>query len=125
MHPSPIDCLLYSYGVFLITCGITAVIFIGWKAKTALISGGLSALISITVAHQISQGEDWAKISGVVAVLALAMVFAWRASASFFQLIQMIQEKAPDVKKKAVAFLIIALMCVVSVVVEILQVTFY
>jgi len=116
-----IPALLFYYGVFLILCGITSVTLIGIKAKTALISGGLSGIIAITIGHFISQGATWAQAAGLLICFALFIVFCWRSAKTLFKLLELVQERHEDVKGKAIAFLIISLMAVVTLVVLILQ----
>jgi len=58
--------LLVCYGVFLITCGILAVTFIGFKAKTALISGGLSGSSILVVSYLLSIGITEAYFLGIL-----------------------------------------------------------
>ncbi len=76
--------LLAFYGLFLISCGITAVIFIGLKAKTALVSGGTSGLIALLISYFISQDVQSAKWAGLILSFALFVVFSWRANKTFF-----------------------------------------
>jgi hypothetical protein len=116
--------LLFYYGAFLILCGIASVGLIGWKAKTALVSGGLSGVIAITIGHFISQGSTVAKVAGLLVCLALFGVFCWRSAKTLFTLFELIQERHSDLKGKGIAFLIISLMAVVSVVVLLLQLVF-
>jgi len=106
--------LLLFYGLFLITCGIVAVIFIGLKAKTALISGGSSGLISILIAYLISQKISMAPIAGIVISGALLIVFSWRSTKTLFSIFEMIPLSNPDLKGKGIAFLIISTMAIVS-----------
>jgi hypothetical protein len=113
--------LLFYYGVFLILCGIAAVSLIGLKAKTALASGGVSGLIAIAIGHFVSQGSDVAPIAGLFLCLALSIVFCWRSAKTLFKILELIPDRHPDVKGKAIAFLIISLMAVVSIVVLLLQ----
>ena len=113
--------LLFYYGAFLILCGIASVTLIGWKAKTALVSGGLSGVIAITIGHFISQGSAVAQVAGLLVCLALFGVFCWRSAKTLFTLFELIPERHPDLKGKAIAFLIISLMAVVSVMVLLLQ----
>lgn len=113
--------LLFFYGSFLILCGITAVIFIGMKAKTALVSGGTSGVISFLLAYFIANGITDLKIAGLVFSLALFIVFSWRATKTLFSVFSMIQSNHPDLKGKGIAFLIIALMAVVSIITAGLQ----
>ncbi len=112
------------YGLFLICCGIVAVIFIGFKAKTALISGGLSGTMSLVLAFLIRNEITGAWIAGLLVNLALIVVFAWRATATLFRIFEMIPESHPELKGKGIAFLIISAMCIVSVFVLALQIIF-
>jgi uncharacterized membrane protein (UPF0136 family) len=123
MHPSVI--LLSFYGLFLILCGILSVSFIGKKAKTALISGGTSGALSLLIAFFMSQMKGWSFIAGILLTLALVVVFAWRATKTLFALFKMIQEADKDLKVKGIAFLIISLMCVVSITTFAMQLVFY
>lgn len=106
--------LLLFYGAFLILCGIISVIFIGLKAKTALISGGISGLLSIASASLIYLGYNWGIFCGIFLSTALFIVFSWRCTKTFFRLFEMIQEDHRDLKGKGIAFLIIGLMAVTS-----------
>ncbi|NOT76275.1 MAG: hypothetical protein HOP08_15210 [Cyclobacteriaceae bacterium] len=114
--------LLFFYGVFLILCGITSVIFIGMKAKTALISGGISGLASIGIGHMISTNSPPFELAGVLLPLLLFIVFSWRSTKTLFKIFELIPSNHEDLKGKGVAFLIISLMAVVSLVVFILQI---
>jgi hypothetical protein len=116
-----IPTLLFYYGLFLILCGITSVALIGMKAKTALISGGTAGILAITIGHFISQGAAFAKVAGVLVCLMLSIVFYWRSGKTLFKLLELIPERHPDVKGKAIAFLIISLMAIVTLVVLLLQ----
>jgi hypothetical protein len=113
--------LLFYYGVFLISCGIMAVVLIGLKAKTALASGGLSGIIAITIGHFVSQGSSFAPVAGVVVCLALFIVFCWRSAKTLFTVFELIPSRHPDLKGKGIAFLIISLMAVVTIIVLLLQ----
>ena len=117
--------LLAAYGVFLILCGIVSVIFIGLKAKTALISGGTSGVISIVISVLIFNQVTVAKYAGILVVAALFVVFSWRSTKTLFTLMEMISTSHEDRKGKAIAFLIISLMAVVSLFTIIMQVVFW
>jgi|SRR4051812_27831893 hypothetical protein len=117
--------LLYFYGVFLISCGIASVIFIGPKAKTAVMSGGMSGVFSLVIGYFISQHAPWAPLAGVILSLALFIVFAWRSTKTLMKIFELIPTGHEDLKGKGIAFLIISLMAVVSVVVSILQIIHY
>ena len=116
-----VPALLFYYGVFLIMCGIASVTLIGWKAKTALVSGGISGVIIIVIGHFLSRGSTGAQAAGLLVSFALFTVFCWRSAKTFFTLCELIPERHPDLKSKAIAFLIISLMAVVSVGVLLLQ----
>lgn len=124
MQLPPSTYLLFLYGVFLILCGIASVIFIGKKAKTAIISGGMSGLLSIGIAYAISQGISPAIGAGVTVSLGLFAVFSWRATLTLFKVFELIPHQDPTLRGKGIAFLIIALMAVVSLVVSLLQLLF-
>jgi hypothetical protein len=114
--------ILYFYGIFLITCGIVSVIFIGMKAKTALASGGLSGTIAIIIAYLTSSHPDGTRIAGIALASALFIVFSWRSTKTLHKIFELIPEKHPDLNGKGIAFLIISLMAVVSIVVLALQI---
>lgn len=116
--------LLFYYGAFLILCGIVSVTLIGPKAKTALVSGGISGVIAIAIGHFISQGSTIAPVAGLLLCFALFTVFCWRSAKTLFTVFELIPERHPDLKGKAIAFLIISLMAVVSFVVLLLQLSF-
>ncbi|MCR6640036.1 MAG: hypothetical protein NVV82_13880 [Sporocytophaga sp.] len=117
--------LLAAYGVFLILCGIVSVIFIGLKAKTALISGGTSGVISIIISVLMFNQVAVAKYAGIMVVAALFVVFSWRSTKTLFTLMEMISTSHEDRKGKAIAFLIISLMAVVSIFAIIMQIVFW
>lgn len=118
-----VSVLLFVYGLFLICCGILAVIFIGLKAKTALISGSLSGLLAMLAGHSVYMQLTWAPVAGIVVSLAFFGVFAWRSTLTFYKVAELIPAADADLRGKIKAFLIIALMAVVSMVVTILQLT--
>jgi len=116
-----VPALLFYYGVFLILCGVAAVMLIGWKAKTALASAGISGVIAITIGHFISQGSTVAQAAGLLVCFTLFIVFCWRSAKTFFKVLELIPERHPDLRGKAMAFLIISLMAVFSVIVLLIQ----
>jgi hypothetical protein len=121
MHPLFVPSLLFYYGVFLICCGIASVLLIGFKAKTALASGGTSGVIAIIIGHFVSQGYVAAQAAGIIVCLGLFIIFCWRSAKTLFKVFELIPEHHPDLKGKGTAFLIISLMAVVSLVVLLLQ----
>lgn len=114
--------LMVTYGSFLMLCGITAVIFIGFKAKTALMSGGFAAFASLCAAYLYHTSAPLAPYVGIFVSFALLCVFAWRSTKTLFTVFELIPEKAPELKGKGIAFLIISLMGIVSVFVTFLQI---
>jgi hypothetical protein len=117
--------ILVFYGLFLITCGIVAVSFIGIKAKTALLSGGLSGVTAWGIAFLISQYMPGAQLAGLLLSLVLICVFSWRSTKTAFTLATFIRENHPDVNGKIIAFLLISLMAVVSVFVFAVQFIYF
>lgn len=110
-HSSP---LLFYYGLFLMLCGISALLFIGKKAKTALISGGTSGMLAITLGHFMHEQAIWAPAAAIVLTLGLFCVFAWRSTKTLFTLLALVKADEQEYQPKAIAFLIIGLMAVVS-----------
>ncbi len=117
MTPHLHGVILYFYGFFLIGCGITAVSFIGMKAKTALASGGMSGLTAILLGYAVSNGNTWAGIGGVALAFILFCVFAWRSTKTLQKIFELIPGQHPDLNGKGIAFLIISLMAVMSMVI--------
>jgi uncharacterized membrane protein (UPF0136 family) len=114
--------ILSFYGLFLITCGILSVTFIGPKAKTALISGGASGCISLGIAYLVLKNHYVAVYLGIGLSIMLFVVFSWRCTKTLFRLFEMIAGSHPELKVKGIAFLIIGLMAIVSLVVFIIQI---
>ncbi len=106
--------LLAFYGVFLICAGIISVLFIGLKAKTALISGGSSGLLALTISYLFYLDVSWAPIAGIGLCTGLFVVFSWRSTKTLFRLMEMIQSGHEEIKTKGIAFLIISLMAVIT-----------
>lgn len=121
MNSMLVPSLLFYYGTFLILCGIASVILIGMKAKTALISGGVSGVIAITIGHFVSQGSSIAQVAGLLVCLMLFIVFCWRSAKTLFAVFELIPTQHADLRGKGIAFLIISLMAVVSLIVLLLQ----
>lgn len=117
--------LLSLYGIFLILCGITAVTFIGLKAKTALVSGGTSGAIILLIAYLSSQNMTGASIAGILVAFALFIVFSWRATKTLHAIFEMIPSAQESLKGKGIAFLIIGLMAIVSLGVTGFQIILY
>ena len=125
MNPDKIPALLDFYGIFLIVCGIVSVIFIGLKAKTALISGGMSGVLAITSGYLLHVNTPGAAIAGIVLSGGLFIVFAWRSTKTLFRIFELIPTKDQELKGKGIAFLIISLMAVISIFVFTQQVVSY
>lgn len=115
--------LLTFYGVFLILCGIVSVIFIGLKAKTALASGGVAGVMTLLLAWMVSNNINSARVGGMLLAFLLFCVFSWRSTKTLLKIFELLQSPAPadELKGKGIAFLIISLMAVVSIVILILQ----
>lgn len=114
--------LLYFYGAFLILCGIVSVIFIGLKAKTALLSGGMSGLLALLCGYGISMDMNAARIGGTLLSAMLFVVFSWRSTKTLFKIFELVNTPGGELKAKLIAFLIISLMAVVSIVTLVLQI---
>lgn len=109
--------LMLLYGLFLICCGIAAVAFIGLKAKTALISGGTSGGVCIGIAYFSCYQYQAALVAGIIVSLALFIVFSWRCTKTLFAIFDLMANPGKELKGKGIAFLIIGLMAVVSLIV--------
>ena len=118
----PTFAILFVYGIFLILCGITAVIFIGMKAKTALASGGTSGVLAMVTGHFIAEGYNSLTIVGIVLSFGLLCVFAWRSTKTLQTIFKLIPSQHPDLPGKGIAFLIISLMAIVSLLVTMFQI---
>jgi len=114
--------LLYFYGTFLILCGIGSVIFIGLQAKTALLSGGMSGVLALLCGYGISMDVSAARIGGVLLTTMLFVVFSWRATKTLFKVFELVNTPGEELRGKLIAFLIISLMAVVSIVTLVLQI---
>jgi hypothetical protein len=118
---TPTAALLFFYGMFLMLCGITAVIFIGMKAKTALASGGMSGVLAMVTGHFMASGSGVAPVLGIILSFGLFCIFSWRATKTLFTLFDLIRTNHADLNSKGIAFLIISLMAIVSIVVTLTQ----
>jgi len=124
MAPFPLTTLLFFYGFFLIVCGVVSVIFIGMKAKTALVSGGTSGVISLVIAYLIAINTAGAVMAGIMLSFVLLVVFSWRSAKTLFRIFELIPTSDAELKGKGIAFLIISFMAVVSMFVFVLQVIY-
>lgn len=97
------------------------------KAKTALASGGISGAAALLLAKMVSQSTPSGRAGGLLLAFLLFIVFAWRATKTLFKIFELLQASTPseELKGKGIAFLIISLMAVVSIVVLILQVLIF
>ena len=85
-------------------------------------SGGMSGVINIVIGYLISTGSAAGAWTGIVVSLGLFIVFSWRSTKTLQKVFELVPTQHPDLNGKAIAFLIISLMAVVSVVVFMLQV---
>lgn len=114
--------LLSFYGLFLITCGIVSVIFIGMKAKTALVSGGMSGVVSLAIAYLNHEPSMATLLAALFVPFALLIVFSWRSAKTLFRIFELIPSSAKEeLNGKGIAFLIISLMAITSLFVFVLQ----
>jgi hypothetical protein len=114
--------LLYFYGTFLILCGIVSVIFIGLKAKTALLSGGMSGVLALLCGYGISTDMHAARVGGILLSAMLFVVFSWRSTKTLFKVFELVNTPGEELRSKLIAFLIISLMAVVSIFTLVLQI---
>ena len=114
--------LLFFYGFFLILCGIVSVIFIGMKAKTALLSGGMSGALALLCGYGISMDMSAGRIGGILLSGMLFIVFSWRSAKTLFTIFELVNTPGDALKGKLIAFLIISLMAIVSIVTLMLQI---
>jgi hypothetical protein len=117
-----ISVLLYFYGLFLIACGIISVIFIGLKARTALASGGSSGVVAILLGWLHADQTSGAAWAGIFLAAVLLVVFSWRATKTLHKVFELIPTGHSDLNGKGIAFLIISLMAVTSLIVFMIQV---
>ena len=125
MHQN-IAYLFAFFGLFLITCGVVSVLFLGRKAKTAVMSGGFFGLVALTAGHFLNLSQTWALYLGLTEAFLLTFIFAWRASTAFHTLMELVQAKdqAAAVKAKSIAFLIIGTMFIMALFVLAVSVAF-
>ena len=126
MFHSPTAYLLAFYGLYLICSGLAGFLFIGKRAKTALLSGGSMGLLALTIGHFMNQHQQWAFWAGLLQTLGLLGVFAWRASAAFLQLRGDEARLLPPFEKgKAIAFLLISSMFAATLLTLAVQLMFF
>ncbi len=89
-------------------------------------SGSMSGFIALTAGHFLNLGQAWALYLGTTEAAILTGVFAWRASAAFLTLTELLQKQdKAAIRQKSVAFLIIATMLVMALLVLALSATFF
>ena len=113
--------VLYFYGIFLISCGVVAVTFIGSKAKTALVSGGLSGCTTLLIAYLFTLEIKGIALAGILFSFVLFIVFSWRVTKTLFSIFDLIATNHLELKGKGIAFLIISFMAIVSFAVFVVQ----
>ena len=84
-------------------------------------SGGLSFLIAYLIFHQV----PGAKLAGVIFSFALFIVFAWRSTKTLFSIFDMIEKSQEGIKSKGIAFLIISLMALISLIIFGVQIIYF
>ncbi len=92
------------------------------KAKTALISGGMSGIISLAIAYLNHEPSTAAMLAALLVPFALLIVFSWRSAKTLFRIFELIPSSAKEeLNGKGIAFLIISLMAITSLFVFVLQ----
>lgn len=71
------------YGAFLVAAGVVGYLSNPEKAATALASGGTFGALSIVWGALLLRGAGWARWAALATTAFLAVVFAWRATASW------------------------------------------
>lgn len=108
MKAHPAARWILAYGLFLIVAGIAGFLSNPEKAKTALMSGGTAGILSLTWGWAALRGHRWGVWAALATTTLLALVFAWRATASW-------QAVGAGNQDKVFAASLITLMLVASV----------
>lgn len=114
--------LFLFYGIFLIVCGILTVTFLGFKAKTGLLSGSICGTIAIALAYWMRGGRKIAYFGGLAYGIIMLGIFAWRGGVTFMKLVSMISVVHEDMRIKAAGFLIIAMMFTATLILTMIHV---
>jgi hypothetical protein len=77
----------------------------------------MSGLIAIVLGYLVQNGNATAGIGGVVLAFLLFCVFAWRSTKTLHKIFELIPSQDRDLNGKGIAFLIISLMAVMSMVI--------
>lgn len=82
-------------------------------------SGGTAGILSILIAYFTGNNSGYAPILGIILPAALFIVFAWRSAKTLFRIFELLQERNDknELNGKGIAFLIISLMAITSLVV--------
>lgn len=83
IKPHPAAKWILVYGLFLILAGVAGYLSNPEKAKTALMSGGTAGTLSLIWGALAWKGLRWSVRAAFVTALLLALVFSWRATASW------------------------------------------
>jgi uncharacterized membrane protein (UPF0136 family) len=75
---------LIIFGVYLIVAGFVGYLSNPAKALTALYSGGVFGLMSVTSGLLLNNGKQWALKLGASIVSLLVFVFSWRAIVGWY-----------------------------------------
>ncbi|CAN5875373.1 hypothetical protein BH24BAC1_BH24BAC1_29170 [soil metagenome] len=87
--------LYYFYGLYMILCGIIPLFLVGPSARSAFVSGIFSGGLAFACGYFLYQGRPWAFWAGNLLTLFLLALFAWRTSASFLRLVDLMPTAIP------------------------------
>jgi len=74
---------LLGYGAFLVAVGVVGYLSNPEKAATALASGGTFGALSMAWGLLLRRGHGWARTAATATTGFLALIFAWRSTASW------------------------------------------
>jgi uncharacterized membrane protein (UPF0136 family) len=118
MATKNLSILFFFYGLYMIVCGIIPLFFLGQAARSAFVSGVVTGGLAIVFAYFLHQGRLWAFWAGNLLAVFLLGIFAFRASASFLRLVDLIAYgDSFQLPEKAVGFLILSSMFLISLIV--------
>jgi len=84
---------LVGYGVFLLLCGQVG--FLLTDAKTALISGSVSAALALGLAWGAAEGWRWTRYAALGLCVVFGAAFTWRSTVAWLAVIGGTSEKLP------------------------------
>jgi uncharacterized membrane protein (UPF0136 family) len=110
--------LFLVYGAYMVICGFIPFVMRGEEARAAVGSGLFSGILAFVIAYFLHAGRLWAYWMGNLLLLLLLGVFGWRSATAFMKLLDLIIfGDAIQVPARAVAFLIMSSMFILSLIV--------